>query len=83
MLDHAGLAALDFVYAVIVISGAGIDILGLIYRGRQIRLGGLLGEIRARDLNLQTRLVRCCCYNVKVLGIHCFYSIHHLADSSR
>jgi len=47
MLDHAGLAALDFVYAVVVVRGAGVDILGLNYRSRQICLGGLLSEIRS------------------------------------
>ena len=47
MLDYAGFATLDFVYAVVVVRGAGVDILGLNYRGRQICLGGLLGEIRS------------------------------------
>ena len=45
MLYYAWLAALDFVYAVVVVRGAGVDILGLNYRCRQICLGGLLSEI--------------------------------------
>lgn len=45
MLYHAWLAALDFVYAVVVVRGAGIDILGFVYRSRQVCLSGLLCEI--------------------------------------
>ena len=47
MLNYAGFAALDFVYAVVVVRGAGVDILGLNYRSGQVRQGGLLGEIRS------------------------------------
>lgn len=47
MLDYAGFTALDFVYAVVVVRCAGVDILGFIYRSRQISLRGLLGEIRS------------------------------------
>lgn len=83
MLDHTWLAALDFVYAVVVVRGTGVDILGLVYSSRQVRLGGLLGEIRSRYLNLQTGFVGRACYDVKVLRIHCFYSTCLGADKSR
>ena len=67
MLDYAWLSTLYLVYAVVVVGSARVDILGLIDRGGQIRLCGLLGEVRPRNLDLQARLVWSGRYDVKIL----------------
>lgn len=67
MLYDARLAALDLVDAVVVVGGAGVDVLRFVNGGRQVGLGGFLGQVGARDLNLQARLVRGSRYDVKVL----------------
>ena len=67
MLYHARLSALYLVDAVVVVGGAGVDILSLIDRGGQICLCGLLGEVGPRNLDLQARLVWSGRYDVKIL----------------
>ena len=67
MLDHARLSTLYLVYAVVVVGGAGVNILGLIDRSGQICLCGLLGEVGPRDLDLQAWLVWSGRYDVKIL----------------
>lgn len=67
MLYDARLTALDLVDAVVVIRRAGVDVFRFINGGRQVGLGGFLGQVGARDLNLQARLVGGSCYDVKVL----------------
>ena len=46
VLNYAGFATLDLVYAVLIVRGARVDALCFVYCGRQIRLSGLLSEIR-------------------------------------
>ena len=67
MLDHAGLATLYLVDAVVIVRGTWVDILGLVDRGVKIRLSSLLREIGARNLDLKRGFVRCGRYDVKIL----------------
>lgn len=59
MLDHARLATLYIRNGVSVIFGARINVHSFIYCRCQICLGCLLGEVGARDFDLQARLVGC------------------------
>ncbi len=70
MLDHAGLAAFQLGYAVVVAFGAGIDIHRFIDGRLKVGLGGLPGQIGAGYLDLQGRIVRRRCHDVKIFSVH-------------
>ena len=69
MLNDTWLTAFHLVDAVFIAFCAGVDIHGLVNCGRQIGLGGLLCEVGAGYLHLQTGFVRCCGYDVKVFCV--------------
>ena len=70
MLDHAGLAAFEPGNAVMVTSGAWIDVHRFVDGGFKVGLGGLPGEIGTGDFHLQGRIVRRLSHDVIVFGVH-------------
>ena len=58
VLDHTGLAALNFGDRIVIFCCTWIDVGSLYYGGLQIRMGRLFSQVGAGDPYLQRRIIR-------------------------
>lgn len=70
VLDYTRFTALDPGDTELVVFGTGVYFQGFGDRGSQVGLRCLSGEVRARDFDLQGRIVRCSGYYVIIFGVH-------------